>query len=148
MASARVSYHWSTGSWLATRVEAGAQFEARLADEAVLFALFPLQATDDPLHGQQEGRFFHGYYKSYCYLPLYIFCGEHLLCARLRPADRDAAAGSVKELARLIGQIRRRWPGVAIIVRFTFLPGYRLCRSHTLRESTINSLFIALCYDW
>ena len=76
-----------------------------------------LDATDDPLHGQQEGRFFHGYYKSYCYLPLYIFCGEHLLCARLRPADRDAAAGSVKELARLIGQIRRRWPGVAIIVR-------------------------------
>ena len=76
-----------------------------------------LDATDDPLHGKQEGRFFHGYYKSYCYLPLYIFCGEHLLCARLRPADRDAAAGGVEELARIIGQIRQRWPQVAIIAR-------------------------------
>ncbi len=76
-----------------------------------------LDATDDPLHGNQEGRFFHGYYKSYCYLPLYIFCGEHLLCARLRPADRDAAAGSVTELSRIIGQIRQRWPAVRIIIR-------------------------------
>ena len=76
-----------------------------------------LDATDDPLHGKQEGRFFHGYYKSYCYLPLYVFCGEHLLCARLRPADRDAQAGSVDELARIIQQIRQRWPEVRIIVR-------------------------------
>ncbi len=76
-----------------------------------------LDATDDPLHGQQEGRFFHGYYKSYCYLPLYIFCGEHLLCARLRPANQDAAAGSVEELARLVGQIRQRWPTVPVRVR-------------------------------
>ena len=76
-----------------------------------------LDATDAPLHGKQEGRFFHGYYKSYCYLPLYVFCGEHLLCARLRPANQDAAAGSVDELARIIGQIRQRWPEVAIIVR-------------------------------
>ena len=76
-----------------------------------------LDATDDPLHGQQEGRFFHGYYKSYCYLPLYIFCGEHLLCARLRPANQDAAAGSVEELARLVGQIRQRWPEVPVRVR-------------------------------
>ena len=76
-----------------------------------------LDATDDPLHGAQEGRFFHGYYKSYCYLPLYIFCGEHLLCARLRPADRDAAVGCVAELARIIEQIRGRWPKVQIIVR-------------------------------
>ena len=76
-----------------------------------------LDATDDPLHGKQEGRFFHGYYKSYCYLPLYIFCGEHLLCARLRPSDRDAQAGSVDELDRIIGQIRQRWPEVPIIVR-------------------------------
>ncbi|MFC1764541.1 transposase [Planctomycetota bacterium] len=59
-----------------------------------------LDATDDPLYGEQSGRFFHGYYKSYCYLPLYIFCGHHLLCARLRPADIDGAAGSVKELKR------------------------------------------------
>ncbi|MDE0512615.1 MAG: IS1380 family transposase [Gammaproteobacteria bacterium] len=76
-----------------------------------------LDATDDPLHGKQEGRFFHGYYKSYCYLPLYIFCGEHLLCARLRPADRDAQAGSVAELARIIRQLRQRWPKVQLIVR-------------------------------
>ena len=76
-----------------------------------------LDATDDPLHGGQEGRFFHGYYKSYCYLPLYIFCGEHLLCARLRPANGDAAAGSVDELARLIGQVRQRWPKVQVRVR-------------------------------
>lgn len=76
-----------------------------------------LDATDDPLHGEQEGRFFHGYYKSYCYLPLYIFCGEHLLCARLRPADRDAQAGSVDELTRIVERIRQRWPKVTIIVR-------------------------------
>jgi len=76
-----------------------------------------LDATDDPVHGEQEGRFFHGYYKSYCYLPLYIFCGEHLLCARLRSADQDAAAGSVAEVSRLVGQIRRRWPEVRVIVR-------------------------------
>ena len=76
-----------------------------------------LDATDDPLHGHQEGRFFHGYYKSYCYLPLYIFCGEHLLCARLRPADKDAAAGSVAELVRIVNQVRARWPKVQIIVR-------------------------------
>ena len=76
-----------------------------------------LDATDDPLHGAQEGRFFHGYYKSYCYLPLYIFCGEHLLCARLRPADKDAADGGVDELARIIGQLRQRWPDVRIIIR-------------------------------
>ena len=60
-------------------------------------------------HGHQEGRFFHGYYRCYCYLPLYIFCGEHLLCARLRPADRDASAGSIDELQRIVGRIRARW---------------------------------------
>ncbi len=76
-----------------------------------------LDATDDPLHGQQEGRFFHGYYRHYCYLPLYIFCGEHLLCARLRESNIDAAAGSVEELARIVGQIRRCWPEVEIRVR-------------------------------
>jgi len=76
-----------------------------------------LDATDDPLHGHQLGRFFHGYYGHYCYLPLYIFAGEHLLCAKLRPADIDAARGSVQELARIVGQIRRRWPRVRIVVR-------------------------------
>ena len=76
-----------------------------------------LDATDDPIHGQQSGRFFHGYYRSYCYLPLYIFCGEHLLCARLRPSNIDASAGSVKELERIVGAIRSAWPHVQIEIR-------------------------------
>jgi hypothetical protein len=76
-----------------------------------------LDATDDPLHGHQLGRFFHGYYDGYCYLPLYIFCGHHLLCAKLRPADIDAAAGSVKQTAAIVAQIRRRWPHVRIVLR-------------------------------
>ncbi len=76
-----------------------------------------LDATDDPIHGHQLGRFFHGYYDSYCYLPLYIFCGEHLLCAKLRPSDIDGAAGAVKQLAKIIERIRRTWPEVRIIVR-------------------------------
>jgi len=76
-----------------------------------------LDATDDPLHGHQEGRFFHGYYRCYCYLPLYIFCGEHLLCARLRPSNQDASAGSVDELERIVSQIRARWPKTRIVIR-------------------------------
>lgn len=76
-----------------------------------------LDATDDPVHGRQLGRFFHGYYKNYCYLPLYIFCGDHLLCARLRPADIDAAAGALKQLRRIVGQIREAWPGVKVTIR-------------------------------
>jgi hypothetical protein len=79
--------------------------------------ILDLDATDDPVHGQQEGRFFHGYYGDYCYLPLYIFCGSHLLCARLRPANIDAAAGAVEEVQRIVAQIRARWPKVAIILR-------------------------------
>ena len=74
-------------------------------------------ATDDPIHGHQLGRFFHGYYDGYCFLPLYIFCGEHLLCAKLRPADIDGAAGSVKQLAKIVQRIRRAWPKTRIIVR-------------------------------
>lgn len=76
-----------------------------------------LDSTDVPLHGHQESRFFHGYYDSYCYLPLYIFAGDHLLCARLRPADQDGAAGSVEELRRIVAQIREHWPRVEIVVR-------------------------------
>jgi hypothetical protein len=76
-----------------------------------------LDVTDTPLHGEQEARFFHGYYGHYCYLPLYIFAGQHLLCARLRPANQDASAGSVEEVARIVRQIRRRWPRVQIILR-------------------------------
>src|SRR5512135_1484961 len=76
-----------------------------------------LDATDDPIHGHQLGRFFHGYSKSYCYLPLYIFCGDHLLCARLRPADIDASAGSVKPLQRIVEQVRGAWPEVKVTIR-------------------------------
>jgi hypothetical protein len=76
-----------------------------------------LDATDDPLHGHQEGRFFHGYYDGYCYLPLYIFCGEHLLCAKLRTADIDGAAGAREEVQRIVDQIRTSWPAVRIILR-------------------------------
>ena len=76
-----------------------------------------LDATDDPLHGKQEGRFFHGFYGTYCYLPLYIFCGEFLLCARLRRANIDASAGAVEELERIINQIRQAWPEVRIVIR-------------------------------
>jgi hypothetical protein len=76
-----------------------------------------LDATDDPLHGHQEGRFFHGYYDGYCYLPLYIFCGEHLLVAKLRRANIDGAAGAREEIERVIAQIRRRWPTTRILLR-------------------------------
>ena len=79
--------------------------------------ILDLDATDDPLYGKQEGRFFHGYYGHYCYLPLYIFCGEFLLCARLRSSNIDAAAGSVAELQRIVQQIRSAWPQVRIVVR-------------------------------
>ena len=76
-----------------------------------------LDATDDPLHGDQEGRFFHGYYGGYCYLPLYVFCGRHLLSAKLRRSNIDASAGAVEETARLVSQIRARWPRVRILLR-------------------------------
>ena len=79
--------------------------------------LLDVDATDSPLHGQQEGRFFHGYYGHYCYLPLYIFSGEHVLCARQRVSNQDAAAGSVAELERIVAQIRAAWPEVKIILR-------------------------------
>jgi hypothetical protein len=76
-----------------------------------------LDATDDPLHGHQEGRFFHGYYDCYCYLPLYVFCGRHLLAAKLRRSNIDASAGAVAEMERIVGQIRRCWPRVKILLR-------------------------------
>ena len=76
-----------------------------------------LDATDDTVYGQQEGRFYHGYYHDYCYLPLYVFCGEHLLCARLRMSNIDASADSVEELEPLVARIRQRWPKVKILLR-------------------------------
>jgi hypothetical protein len=85
--------------------------------EAPQEIILDLDATDDPLHGKQEGRFFHGYYGHYCYLPLYIFCGEFLLGARLRSSNIDASAGSVEELKRIVAQIRCVWSGVRIVVR-------------------------------
>lgn len=88
-----------------------------------------LDATDDPIHGHQLGRFFHAYYKGYCYLPLYIFCGDHLLLARLRPSDIDACAGSVKHLERIVAQIREAWPEVKITIRAD--SGF--CREEILR---------------
>jgi len=86
---------------------------AKAPDEIVL----DLDATDDPIHGNQEGRFYHGYYQGYCYLPLYIFCGEHLLCARLRTSDIDASAGTEEETERIVNRIRARWPEVRIVLR-------------------------------
>jgi hypothetical protein len=79
--------------------------------------ILDIDTTDLPLHGKQEGRFFHGYYDNYCYLPLYVFCGEHVLCARLREANHDAAFGSLVEIERIAGQIRSAWPDVKIILR-------------------------------
>src|ERR1700674_5310895 len=79
--------------------------------------ILDVDTTDLPLHGKQEGRFFHGYYDSYCYLPLYVFCGEHVLCARLREANHDASFGSLGEIQRIIAQIRTAWPQVRIILR-------------------------------
>lgn len=76
-----------------------------------------LDVTDIPLHGKQESRFFHGYYRNYCYLPLYIFCDDHLLCARVRGANQDASAGSLTEVERMVKQIRQRWPKVRIVLR-------------------------------
>jgi len=79
--------------------------------------ILDLDATDDPIHGGQEGRFFHGYYGNYCYLPLYVFCGTHLLASKLRRSNIDAAAGSVEEVGRIVEQVRARWPQVRIILR-------------------------------
>jgi hypothetical protein len=76
-----------------------------------------LDATDDPIHGHQLGKFFHGYYDCDCYLPLYIFCGDHPLCATLRPSDIDASAGSLVFIQRIVAAIRSKWPDVQIILR-------------------------------
>ncbi len=86
-------------------------------DRAPKEIVLDLDATDDPLHGHQEGRFFHGYYDCHCYVPLYVFCGRHLLAAKLRRSNIDAAAGAVEEIARIVGQVRARWPRVRIVLR-------------------------------
>lgn len=91
--------------------------------------ILDLDATDSPLHGHQLGRFFHGYYDEYCYLPLYIFCGDHPLCARLRPSDIDGAAGALKQVQRIVAHIRQQWPNVSIVLRGD--SGF--CREHLMR---------------
>ena len=79
--------------------------------------MLDLDATDNPVHGNQEGRFFHGYYGEYCYLPLYIVCGEFVLCARLRSSNTDASAGALEEVQRIVAQIRKKGTGVRIVRR-------------------------------
>jgi hypothetical protein len=79
--------------------------------------ILDVDATDNPLHGHQEGRFFHGYYDCYCYMPLYVFCGDHLLLAKLQTADGDEAKGALPEMQRLVAHIRHRWPDVRILIR-------------------------------
>ena len=76
-----------------------------------------LDATDDPLHGNQQDRFFHGYYGGYCYLPLYIFSDRHLLCALLRPANIDVSAGALQQVQRIVSRLRSQWPQVKILLR-------------------------------
>ena len=98
--------------------------------------ILDLDATDDPIHGNQEGRFFHGYYGGYCYLPLYIFCGEFLLAAKLRPSNIDASFGALDEVARIVEQIRAKWPDVRIILRgdsgFCREPIMAWCEEHAV----------------
>ncbi len=100
--------------------------------------MLDLDATDTPLHGRQEARFFHGYYGHYCYLPLYVFCGDHLLCARLRPSNIDASAGSLEEVRRIVRQIRARWPKTRIILRAD--SGF--CREELLAWCENRGIFI------
>jgi hypothetical protein len=95
-----------------------------------------LDATDDPIHGHQLGRFFHGYYDTYCFLPLYIFCGDHPLCAVLRPSDIDASAGCLVHVQRIITRIRQRWPNVAIVLRAD--SGF--CRDYLMRWCEANGV--------
>jgi hypothetical protein len=79
--------------------------------------IIDVDATDDRIHGNQEGKYFHGYYGDYCYLPLYIFCKNYLLAAKLRPCNIDASEGTREELEKIIPQIRKKWPNVRIIIR-------------------------------
>ena len=99
-----------------------------------------LDVTDNELHGKQEGRFFHGHYDCYCYLPLYIYCGDDLLCAKLRSADVDPAEGVTEELDRIVGLIRNRWKHVQIVIRGD--SGF--CREQLLRWCEENGVFYVI----
>jgi len=113
------------GSWRYKKIELDFAAVERLFVEVFLESratppaeiVLDLDATDDPVHGHQEGRFFHGYYDEYCYLPLYMFCGDELLVAKLRPSNLDASAGTEEVLAWVVPMLRSRWPHVRIIVR-------------------------------
>jgi hypothetical protein len=105
-------------------------------DNAPAEIILDVDTTDLPLHGKQEGRFFHGYYDNYCYLPLYIFCGEQVLCARLREANHDAAFGSLQEIQTIVAQIREAWPATKIILRGD--SGF--CRNHLMSWCENNSV--------
>jgi hypothetical protein len=98
--------------------------------------ILDLDATDDPVHGHQLGRFFHGYYDCYCFLPLYIFCGDHPLCAVLRPSDSDASAGSLQHIQRLVTRLRQVWPNVPIVLRAD--SGF--CREYLMRWCEANGV--------
>jgi hypothetical protein len=106
---------------IVVKEEAVAEFFVKLFLQAHRQApdriVLDFDATDDPIHGEQEGRFFHGYYGHYCYLPLYVFCEGYVLCAKLRPSNIDASEGAVEQLERIVGQIRQAWPTVKIVVR-------------------------------
>jgi hypothetical protein len=106
---------------IVVREEAVAEFFVKLFLQAHRQApdriVLDFDATDDPVHGEQEGRFFHGYYGQYCYLPLYVFCEGYVLCAKLRSSNIDASEGAVEQLERIVGQIRQAWPTVRIVVR-------------------------------
>ena len=105
--------HFDQDAADALLVELFLEAHTQAPDEIIL----DVDATDDRLHGRQEGRFFHGYYDCYCYLPLYIFSGDHLLGARLRRSNIDGAAGTLDELQRIVGQIRDAWPETRIVIR-------------------------------
>jgi len=113
-------------------VELYMESESRQPEEVIL----DLDATDDPLHGNQEGRFFHGYYGHYCYLPLYIFAGHHALCCRLRPSNIDASEGALEEVKRIVGQLRESWPQVRITLRAD--SGF--CREELMAWSEANGV--------
>jgi hypothetical protein len=98
--------------------------------------ILDVETTDLPLHGKQEGRFFHGYYDCYCYLPLFIFCGDHVLCARLRESKRDASAGSLTEIQRVVLQMRAAWPETRIILR----GGSGFCRNQLMSWCESNKV--------
>jgi len=114
--------------------------QSKAPDQLVL----DVDTTDLPLHGKQEGRFFHGYYDSYCYLPLYIFCGEHVLCARLREANHDAAFGSLAEIRRIVAQMRAAWRATESKTGLTS-PGELEIRR---RMSLIAFCCSSECFNW